>query len=177
MEENKSSNIKNYPVLSKEEYESGCIAIFRKLNDEQYKIFTKQLADNVSYKLDMLRILIDDDTLFLQSYGVTNYNIKKCLLDRFDRQTVFKAMFICQNRIGIMLTKMDNLTNIVYDIISKEEPVSFSDLDINGDDIKDFDIEGKEVGKWLKFFQDYVWKNPKANRKSFLQEMLRKRKK
>lgn len=66
MEESKSSNIKNYPILSKEEYESGCIAIFRKLNDEQYKIFTKQLADNVSYKLDMLRILIDDDTLFLQ---------------------------------------------------------------------------------------------------------------
>ena len=72
---------------------------------------------------------------------------------------------------------MDNLTNIVYDIISKEEPVSFSDLDINGDDIKDFDIEGKEVGEWLKFFQDYVWKNPKANKKNFLKEMIRKRKK
>lgn len=127
--------------------------------------------------LECCQEIEENDTLFLQSYGLTNYNIKKCLLDRFDRLTVFKAMFLCQNRIGIMLTKMDNLTNIVYDIISKEEPVSFSDLDINGDDIKNFDIEGKEVGEWLKFLQDYVWKNPKANRKNFLKEMIRKRKK
>ena len=139
--------------------------------------YSNRIKKEVNSLIECCQEIEQNDTLFLQSYGVINYNIKKCLLDRFDRVTVFKAMYICQNRIGIMLKKMENLTNITYDIISKEEPVSFSELDINGDDIRNFNIEGKEIGKWLKFLQDYVWKYPKANKKNFLKEMIRKRKK
>ena len=48
MEENKSSNIKNYPVLSKEEYESGCIAIFRKLNVEDNLKLVLEMNDKLN---------------------------------------------------------------------------------------------------------------------------------
>jgi len=67
MEKDNEFNLDKIPVLSnKKEYEPGCLAIFRKMNDEQYNIFIKQLSDNVSYKLDMLRNIIEDDMLFLE---------------------------------------------------------------------------------------------------------------
>lgn len=64
-------DLEDVPVLSnKKEYEPGCLVTFRKMTDEQYNIFIKQLSDNVSYKLDILRNIIDDDLLFLKILDV-----------------------------------------------------------------------------------------------------------
>ena len=68
MEKNNDNDlIDDLPEVSnKKEYEPGCLVTFRKMTDEQYKIFSKQLSDNVSYKLDILRNVLEDDMLFLK---------------------------------------------------------------------------------------------------------------
>ena len=139
--------------------------------------YSNKIKNEVNSLIECCQEIEQNDTLFLQSSGVVNYNVKKCLLDRFDRLTVFEAMFICQNRIGVNLTKMGNLTNAVYDILSKNEPVSISDLDIDGNDIKKFNIKGKGIGECLKTLQEYIWRNPKENKKRFLLRFLKERKK
>lgn len=139
--------------------------------------YSNKIKKEVNSLIECCQEIEQNDTLFLQSSGVVNYNVKKCLLDRFDRLTVFEAMFICQNRIGVNLTKMGNLTNAVYDILSKNEPVSISDLDIDGNDIKKFNIKGKGIGECLKILQEYIWRNPKENKKRFLLRFLKERKK
>lgn len=139
--------------------------------------YSNKIKKEVNSLIECCQEIEQNDTLFLQSSGVVNYNVKKCLLDRFDRLTVFESMFICQNRIGVNLTKMGNLTNAVYDILSKNEPVSISDLDIDGNDIKKFNIKGKGIGECLKTLQEYIWRNPKENKKRFLLRFLKERKK
>lgn len=49
----------------KKTYEAGCLALYRKITEEQMDIFIKQLSDNISYKFDILRNLIDDDVKLL----------------------------------------------------------------------------------------------------------------
>lgn len=67
MEKNNKSNVNPVPEPSKKkEYEPGSLATFRKMTNEEYEIFIKQLSDNVSYKLDMLRNALDNDLLFLK---------------------------------------------------------------------------------------------------------------
>ena len=64
-------NLEDLPVnTNKKEYEPGCLVTFRKMTDEQYKIFEKQLSDNVSYKLGILRNVLNDDLLFLKILDV-----------------------------------------------------------------------------------------------------------
>lgn len=65
MEKNNEYEIRPEPS-KKKEYESGILATFASMTEEEYEIFIKQLSDNVSYKLDMLRTALDNDLLFLK---------------------------------------------------------------------------------------------------------------
>lgn len=67
MEKSNEFDIEKLPVPSnKKEYEAGSLVTFRKMTDEQYDIFIRQLSDSVSFKLDMLRNILEDDLLFLK---------------------------------------------------------------------------------------------------------------
>ena len=138
--------------------------------------YSNKTQKEVKSLLECCQEIEKNDTLFLQDYGVVNYNVKKCLFDRFDNLTIFKAMLICQNRLGITLDKFENISNAIYNILSKQEPISFSDLDIDGNDLKNMDIEGKEIGEWLEVLKKYVWNNPKANKKKVLLNIVKRKK-
>lgn len=67
MEKGNEFDLENLPVPSKKkEFEAGSLVTFRKMTDEQYDIFIRQLSDSISFKLDILRNIISDDLLFLQ---------------------------------------------------------------------------------------------------------------
>lgn len=138
--------------------------------------YSNKTQKEVKSLLECCQEIEKNDTLFLQDYGVVNYNVKKCLFDRFDNLTIFKAMLICQNRLGMTLDKFENISNAIYNILSKQEPISFSDLDIDGNDLKNMDIEGKEIGEWLEVLKNYVWNNPKANKKKVLLDIVKRKK-
>jgi hypothetical protein len=47
------------------DFDAGCLAFFKDLTPEQYKYFILQLSDTSTYKLDILKNLINDDVKFL----------------------------------------------------------------------------------------------------------------
>lgn len=49
----------------KNNYEPGSLVLYRDITDEQMNIFLNQLSDSVSYKIDILRKILDDDKLLL----------------------------------------------------------------------------------------------------------------
>lgn len=81
-------------TMSKKEYEPGCLVTFRKMTDEQYKILEKQLSDNVSYKLGILKNVVNDNELFLKILDIfaeesINFPKRKQLFQYLDRTFMY----------------------------------------------------------------------------------------
>lgn len=74
MEKNiKQDNINEFETSSenlelvdiKNKFEAGCLVLYKSINEEQMNILLEQLADSISYKLDIVRKILNDDKLFL----------------------------------------------------------------------------------------------------------------
>lgn len=58
-------------------------------------------------------------------------------------------------------------------IIENREPYEIKDLKINGDDLKNIGIKGKEIGETLDFLLEKITDNPKLNNKDKLFEIIK----
>ena len=134
MEKSIESNLEE--VSSKKEYEPGCLVTFRKMTDEQYKIFEKQLSDNVSYKLGILRNVLNDDMLFLEILDVfagENISIpnRKQTFQYLDRTFMYtyakkrgfteEAFVSVSKHFGEKLAVVKNKTMRISSLLDKEE--------------------------------------------------------
>lgn len=123
-------------IDSKKEYEPGCLATFRRMTDEEYSIFEKQLSDNVSYKLGILRNVLDDDLLFLkvldifagENISVPNRKQMFQYLDRTFMYTYVKkrgfteeSFVAVSKHFGEKLAVVKNKTMRISQLLDKEE--------------------------------------------------------
>lgn len=58
-------------------------------------------------------------------------------------------------------------------IIKEKEPYKLKDLEIDGDDLKNIGLCGKEIGKSLNFLLEKVIEDPKLNKKEKLLEIIK----
>lgn len=72
-----------------------------------------------------------------------------------------------------ILKSIKNIEAIYLDILNKKECYLIKDLDVNGNDLKNLGLRGKEVGNTLKYLLDQVISNPELNKKSELVEMAK----
>lgn len=67
----------------------------------------------------------------------------------------------------------DQLLRKMVSFIRHKEPLYIKDLDINGDDLKEMGIQGKQIGVTLKKLLKKVHKEPALNQKSMLANLAR----
>ena len=106
-----------------------------------------------------------------------DFNVKEKLLNEYSLLTISRALKIYKNQIGIKSEKIDNISLALVKSRSNQDPISISDLDINGYDLIENGIYGEEIGHWLKFLQKYVWKYPNRNKKIILLGLVKNNKK
>lgn len=139
MEKSNDLNLDLPEVSNKKEYEPGCLVTFRKMTDEQYKIFAKQLSDNVSYKLDILRNILEDDMLFLEILDIfagesINIPTRKQLFQYLDRTFMYTyakshgftedAFNSISKHFGEKLAIVKSRTLRISELLDKEEYAS-----------------------------------------------------
>ncbi|MBQ4282320.1 MAG: CCA tRNA nucleotidyltransferase [Lachnospira sp.] len=74
-----------------------------------------------------------------------------------------------------MTSRRKHLTVIKYmhsDIISRGDCISIKDLDINGNDLMEYGLSGKQIGKTLEELLYIVMENPRLNDKATLIAMI-----
>ena len=123
----------------KKEYEPGCLVTFRKMDEEQYNIFIKQLSDNISYKLDILRNILNDDLLFLKILDVfagetISFPNRKQSFQYLDRTFMYTyakkrgftedAFNSVSKQFGEKLAVVKNKTMRISQLLDKEEYAS-----------------------------------------------------
>ncbi len=58
--------------------------------------------------------------------------------------------------------------------VLKNEPIIIKDLEIDGEDLKKFNFNGKEIGIQLNQLLEYVLENPERNKKDLLIKLIKK---
>ena len=70
------------------------------------------------------------------------------------------------------LSHLNALKNMANDIINRGDCFSIKDLDISGNDLIEFGLSGKDIGKTLEYLLDLCIENPRLNEKSTLLSMI-----
>ena len=60
------------------------------------------------------------------------------------------------------------IRDVIRDILDSDEPMEIKQLAVNGNDLKEINIEGEEIGETLNFLLDRVIENPVNNDKDYL---------
>lgn len=68
-----------------------------------------------------------------------------------------------------------SIRNKCWEVMSRREPLTTHDLDINGYDLMPFCSSGKEIGEVMEYLLDQVLENPSLNNKSNLLSLLKNR--
>ena len=91
-----------------------------------------------------------------------NININLCRVDikRHLKNIPLELFF---NILLLKQVKTDEYINIVNDIIQKQECFTIKQLAINGNDLKELGITGKDIGNTLDYLLDIVIKEPEFN--------------
>lgn len=66
------------------------------------------------------------------------------------------------------------LKNKITKIINEKQPLSVKDLDVNGYDLMNIGLKGKEIGEMLDILLESVLENPKINNKETLLQIVMK---
>lgn len=75
---------------------------------------------------------------------------------------------------------IDGLSDIkirFHDLLENKDPLRIRDLEINGDEIKELGLEGKQIGDCLEYLLDKVLSKPELNEKRKLKGLVEKYKK
>lgn len=75
---------------------------------------------------------------------------------------------------------VDGLSDIkirFYGLLENKDPLRIKDLEINGDEIKELGLEGKQIGDCLEYLLDKVLSKPELNEKRKLKGLVEKYKK
>lgn len=112
-----------------------------------------------------------------------NVGVKRWL-NRLGQQMTYdyidvKIADLSTHNIELSKKEIENLNNArkrIDSIVNNNEPYRLSDLNINGNDIKNLGYSGKEIAEALNFLLDEVIKNPSINNKQILIEKIKERK-
>lgn len=106
--------------------------------------------------------------------------IKEVGEDNLDSLISLKRADMSAKRSGMGLQNkdIDLFKDKIYNILNSDDPLSITDLAINGNDIINLGVkEGKEIGKILSFLLEKVLDNPSLNTKEKLTDLVLKHKK
>lgn len=112
---------------------------------------------------------------FLGENSCINYNVKRILLEKYDISTIRQAISIISVQQTMDIEVVGNILLKLDEILKNGEPIFLKDLDINGNDIKEYGYRGIEIGRTLKNVQNYIWKHPKENKRKKILEWLNKK--
>lgn len=139
---------------------------FLYLSKADIKTVLKKLK--ISNKLK--NFCIDMEKILSFPLPVTKAEIKKTLCNY--NEEVFSNMLLYRKAENIINTTKTEKN--FKEILSQNEPYLISHLEINGNDLKEFGINGSKVGEILKKLQEIVIENPQYNNKSKLIEKINK---
>lgn len=94
------------------------------------------------------------------------YIIRKCL-SLTNKEDTLQAIDLFEDE-GQPQFLADKYREIVNFVISNHQPISLKDLALNGNDLKELGIEGKEIGELLNKILELVLENPETNNKTDL---------
>ena len=69
--------------------------------------------------------------------------------------------------------KFNEIKNIYFKIIDEKMPITIKDLAINGNDLVELGMEGREIGETLKRLIKLVWQYPEWNTRKCLLKVIR----
>jgi tRNA nucleotidyltransferase (CCA-adding enzyme) len=72
----------------------------------------------------------------------------------------------------VKLSHYENLRKMAKEIIDRGDCFSIKSLDISGNDLLEFGLSGKDIGKTLEYLLDLCIENPRLNEKSTLISMI-----
>lgn len=110
---------------------------------------------------------------FFGEKNIIKYNIKRILLEKYDIHIIRQAISLISVRQTINLDCLENILIGLQKILENKEPICLKDLDVNGEDVKQYGYREKEIGDALREIQDYVWQNPKRNKKTKILKWLK----
>ena len=76
---------------------------------------------------------------------------------------------------GRDVARVSSIRNKCWEVLSRKEPLTTHDLDINGYDLMTLYDSGKEIGEAREFLLDKVVDNPSLNTREQLMELLKTR--
>ena len=72
----------------------------------------------------------------------------------------------------VKISHYENLKKMATNIINRGDCFSIKELDISGNDLLEFGLSGKDIGKTLEYLLDLCIENPRLNEKSTLLSMI-----
>ena len=149
------------------------ITLFRYKNDLKIDFIRKFKLSNEQ---------VDEISKYLKCFEVFSTNpekdsrivIKQCLdICNKDKKLVENAIQLVTDNVKYYLFDSENLNKILNNVIDKNEAIVISDLKINGNDLLELGLKGKEVGNALNRCKELVWAFPDKNEKEILIEYTR----
>lgn len=107
----------------------------------------------------------------LISFDDRDYCIRKCLSLTGEENTL-QAIQLFEDE-GQPHFLADKYREIVDFTLSNHQPISLKDLALNGNDLKELGLEGKNIGKTLNKMLNLVLKDPSKNNKNYLIEIIK----
>lgn len=107
----------------------------------------------------------------LISFDDRDYCIRKCLSLTGEENTL-QAIQLFEDE-GQPHFLADKYREIVNFTLSNHQPISLKDLALNGNDLKELGLEGKNIGKTLNKMLNLVLRDPSRNNKNYLIEIIK----
>ncbi len=146
-------------------------------SDIAYKILKRLKYDNKTISVVTKLIFHHDDRLYNNPQNIKKHASKHgfdflYLLDKVSRADILAQTPEMIDRISLC----DNYLNELKKLEEKNVCLSISDLAVNGNDLMNFGLKGKEIGETLEKLLDKVLKNEIQNSKESLFKFLIKEK-
>lgn len=120
---------------------------------------------------------ISDDKAFLTSLRLDrasiNLIVRACEIefnveDKIEIKKIMSRYGERAAKISAAVTGKPKIYDMIDEIAQSGEPYRLNQLSVNGDDLRQLGISGKELGQVLDFMLDEVIKNPENNNKKYL---------
>ena len=136
---------------------------FLKLTNCDFNSFLNKFKASNQLKAEVLTL----DRISLLPF-LSKRDIKE-LLNLSDEQTLKDYLDFVAVFSGVDTTPKKEM---LKQIISLDEPYKISHLDLDGNDLKEMEIKGEEIGEKLEYLRRFVIEFPEANKKEKLLEKL-----
>lgn len=131
-----------------------------------------KLSNEQMKQIDSILACLD---LFNKQRTTSSRLLLKQCLDICDKDTtlVEDAIQLITDNISTFLFDQDDLLSELHEIVNNHEPITIADLVINGDDLQELGLRGKQIGAALQTCKQKVQLDPRDNNKKTLLTIIR----